>query len=87
LRKLEQKAGTGRGRIVHFPGRSHEQAEREAKAMIERGEIAADDMVLGSPREPCGPTWIQELRCTNAEFHAWLDTLPARLSRGAPARA
>jgi hypothetical protein len=44
--------------------------------MIERSEIANDDMVLGSPNEPFGPPWINHLPCTNAEFCAWLETLP-----------
>ena len=75
LRKLEREIQPALGREVIFPGRTHEEAEQEAKAMIERGEIAADDMVLGNPREPFGKPWIRVLPCTNAEYRAWLDTL------------
>ena len=76
LRKLERKSPPPLGRQVIFPGRSHEEAEREAQAMIERGEIAKTDMVLGRPNEPFGPPWIHHLPYTNAEFCAWLETLP-----------
>jgi hypothetical protein len=75
LRKLEQKAGTGLGCEIWFPGRSQEEAEREARAMIERAEIAADDLVLGDVKASFGPPWIRELPCTNAEYRAWLRTL------------
>jgi hypothetical protein len=75
LRKLEQKAGTGLGREICFPGWSWDDAEREAQAMIERGELAADDMVLVHEKAPFGAPWIRELPCTNAEYRAWLDTL------------
>ena len=47
LRRLEREMRPALGREVRFPGRTHEEAEREAQAMIERGEIAPDDMVVG----------------------------------------
>ena len=76
LRKLERKSAPPLGRHVIFPGRSHEDTDREAQAMIERSEIAKDDMVLGSPTQPFGPPRFHHLPCTNAEFCAWLETLP-----------
>ena len=52
LRKLEQTPFAVLWREVVFPGLSQEDAEREARAMVERGEIAADDFVLGvRPRQ------------------------------------
>jgi hypothetical protein len=75
LRKLEQKSGTGLGHEICFPGWSRDEAEREAREMIERGELAADDLVLGDAKAPFGPPRIRELPCTNAEYRAWLETL------------
>jgi hypothetical protein len=76
LRKLEQTSAAVPGRQVIFPGRSHEEADQEAKAMIERGEMRADDFVLGIRAWPLGPPQIHPLSCTTAEYCAWLDTLP-----------
>jgi hypothetical protein len=76
LRKLEQTPSLVFGREVVFPGLSQEDAEREARAMVERGEIAADDFVLGIRAWPLGPVRIRRLPCTTAEYCAWLDTLP-----------
>jgi hypothetical protein len=76
LRKLERTSSAVLGRQVIFPGRSQDEAEREAKAMIERGEIAADDFVLGIRAWPLGPVSIRQLPCTTADYRAWLDTLP-----------
>jgi hypothetical protein len=76
LRKLEQTSSAVLGRQVIFPGRSHEEAEREARAMVERGELAADDFVLGIRAWPLGPVSIRQLSCTKAEYCAWLDALP-----------
>jgi hypothetical protein len=76
LRKLEQKnSPSSFGREVWFRGRSQEEAEREARAMIGRGEIAADDLVLRDAKAPFGPPWIRELPCTIADYRAWLETL------------
>ena len=76
LRRLEREIRPALGQEVIFPGRTDEEADQEARAMIERGEIAEDDMVLGHPKEPFGPPWIRKLPCTNAEYRAWLETLP-----------
>jgi hypothetical protein len=76
LRKLERTSAAVLGREVVFPGLSQEDAEREARAMVERGEIAADDFVLGIRAWPLGPVRIRQLPCTTAEYCAWLDTLP-----------
>ena len=76
LRKLERTSSAVLGRQVIFPGRSHEEADQEAKAMIERGEMRADDFVLGIRAWPLGPVSICPLPCTTAEYCAWLDTLP-----------
>jgi hypothetical protein len=76
LRKLERTSAAVLGRQVIFPGRSQEEAEREAKAMIERGEITADNFVLGITAWPLGPPQIHPLPCTTAAYCAWLDTLP-----------
>jgi hypothetical protein len=72
LRKLEQTAVLGRE--VVFPGLSQKDAEREARAMVERGELASDDLVLGDPMAPLGRPQIRQLPCT-AAYCAWLDTL------------
>ena len=76
LRKLEQTSSALPGREVIFPGLSQEDAEREARAMVERGEIAADDFVLGIRRWPLGPVSIRQLPRTTAEYIAWLDAQP-----------
>jgi hypothetical protein len=44
--------------------------------MVERGEIAADDFVLGIRAWPLGPVSIRQLPCTTAEYIAWLDAQP-----------
>ena len=76
FRKLEQTSSALPGREVIFPGLSQEGAEREARAMVERGEMRADDFVLGIRAWPLGPVSICPLPCTTAEYCAWLDTLP-----------
>ena len=78
LRKLEQTSSAVFGREVVVPGLSQEDAEREARAMVERGEIAADDFVLGVRAWPLGQISIRQLPCTTAEYCAWLDALPER---------
>src|SRR5688500_197035 len=60
------------GARSRVPGLSQEDAEREARAMIERGEIAADDFVLGIINWSLGPVRIRPLPCTTAEYCAWL---------------
>ena len=77
-RKLEQTSSAVLGREVVFPGLSQEDAEPEARAMVERGEIAADDFVLGVRAWPLGKISIRQLPCTTAEYCAWLDALPER---------
>ena len=76
LRKLEQTSSAVLGREVVFPRLSQEDAEREARAMVERGELASDDLVLGGPMAPLGRPQIRQLPCTTAAYCAWLDTLP-----------
>jgi hypothetical protein len=78
LRKLERTSSAVLGREVVFPGLSQEEAEREARAMVERGELASDDLVLGDPMAPPGRPQIRQLPCTTAEYCAWLDALPER---------
>src|SRR5829696_8373204 len=60
LRKLEQTSSAVLGREVVFPGLSQEDAEREARAMVERG--------LGVRACPLGKISIRQLPCTTAEY-------------------
>jgi hypothetical protein len=76
LRKLEQRLPPTVGRVVTFPGLSQDDAVRAAKSLIVRGEIAADDLVIGIPESPLGKPDIRHLSCTAADYCAWLDTLP-----------
>ena len=64
LRKLERTSAAVLGREVVFPGLSQKDAEREARAMVERGELASDDLVLGDPMAPLGRPHIRQLPCT-----------------------
>jgi hypothetical protein len=76
LRRLEQQTAPSLGRVVYFPGLSHAEADHAAKALIERGEIASDDLVIGLSAAPLGPPDIHKLPCTTAEYIAWLDAQP-----------
>ena len=76
LRSLERKSPPALGRVVTFPGLSQDDAVRAAKSLIARGEIAADDLVIGIPASPLGKPDIRHLSCTSADYCAWLDTLP-----------
>ena len=75
LQKLERKTPAVLSRLVIFPGRSDQEADREAAAMMDRGEIGTNNMVFSSPNQPFGPPRIRELSCTLQEL-AWLDTRP-----------
>jgi hypothetical protein len=74
--QVEQQTAPSLGRVVYFPGLSHAEADHAAKALIERGEIASDDLVIGLSAAPLGPPDIHKLPCTTAEYIAWLDAQP-----------
>ena len=78
LRKLERTSSAVLGREVVFPGLSQEDAEREARAMVERGELAAMTSFLATRWPRSADPQIRQLPCTTAEYCAWLDALPER---------